>query len=80
NKLKEQIKEEQKAHEETKVKLKNESDKLTQKEKELDEIDLILKAQKNTYSAAIQPLKTVFKEDVRQRVKSAKEKVENVTS
>ncbi|QKX95230.1 MAG: chromosome segregation ATPase [Rapeseed phyllody phytoplasma] len=80
NKLKEQIKDEQKAHEATKVKLKEEENKLIEKTKKFDELDENFKNQKITYSAAIQPLKTVFKEDVRQRIRGAKENVEKVTS
>lgn len=80
NKLKEQIKDEQKSHEETKVELKTESEKLTQKQEKLTKIDLMIQNQKINYSAAIQPLKARIKEDVRQRIKSAKERVENVTS
>ncbi|WP_240992317.1 chromosome partitioning protein ParA [Candidatus Phytoplasma tritici] len=80
NKLKEQIKDEQKAHETTKSTLKTKSEKLTQKTEKLKKIDLIIQDQKLSYSAAIQPLKYRIKEDVRQRVKSAKENVNKVTS
>ncbi|MGM1458862.1 MAG: hypothetical protein ABZF75_00440 [Columbia Basin potato purple top phytoplasma] len=40
----------------------------------------MIKAQENTYSGAIKPLTTKIKEDVKQRINGAKEKVENVTS
>ncbi|WAN63183.1 ATPase [Candidatus Phytoplasma rubi] len=80
NKLKEQIKDEQKAHEETKSTLETESEKLTQKIQDYKLIELKLKTQENSYSTAIQPLKTVFKEDIRQRIKGAKENVNKVTS
>ncbi|WAN63446.1 chromosome segregation ATPase [Candidatus Phytoplasma rubi] len=68
NKLKEQIKDEQKAHEKTKIFLKTRSDKLTQKEEELTKIDLTIKAQENTYSGAIQPFTAKFKKDVNKKV------------
>ncbi|MGL9687877.1 MAG: hypothetical protein ACQBVK_03865 [Candidatus Phytoplasma sp. TWB_XP] len=79
NKLKEQIKDEQKNHKATKVKLKEASDKLIQKTKKFDELDENFKNQK-TWKGAIQPLKACIKEDVRQRINSAKEKVNKVTS
>ncbi|MDO8057542.1 hypothetical protein [Candidatus Phytoplasma gossypii] len=80
NKLKEQIKEEQKAHEATKVELEDETNKLIGNKKEIDELEKIINNQEKTYSNAIQPLKNRFQEDVRQRVKGAKEKVDKVTS
>ncbi|BAD04623.1 hypothetical protein PAM_538 [Onion yellows phytoplasma OY-M] len=80
NKLKEQIKDEQKAHEATKLNLKTESEKLTQKTEKLKKINLTIQEKKVSYSAAIQPLKACIKEDVRQRINSAKEKVNKVTS
>ncbi|QKX95654.1 ATPase [Candidatus Phytoplasma asteris] len=80
NKLKEQIKEEQKAHETTKITLKEKSDQLTTEKEELDKIDKILKNQEKTYSAAIQPLKTKFKENIKQTINGTKENVNKVTS
>ncbi|QKX95092.1 ATPase [Candidatus Phytoplasma asteris] len=80
NKLKEQIKDEQKAHETTKSTLKTKSEKLTQEQEELTKIDLMIKAQENTYSGAIQPLKARIKEDVKQRIRGAMENVNKVTS
>ncbi|MDC9032287.1 ATPase, partial [Columbia Basin potato purple top phytoplasma] len=44
NKLKEQIKEEQKAHEATKITLEDNKNKLNQKVEKLDEINLTIKA------------------------------------
>ncbi|BAD04433.1 chromosome segregation ATPase homolog [Onion yellows phytoplasma OY-M] len=78
--LKEKIKTEKTRHEKTKKTLKEKSDQLTTEKEELDKIDKILKNQEKTYSAAIQPLKACIKEDVRQRINSSKEKVNNVTS
>ncbi|BAD04152.1 conserved hypothetical protein [Onion yellows phytoplasma OY-M] len=72
NKLKEQIKDEQKAHEATKVKLKENSDELTQKTTEYDKIKDTIKNQK-TWKGSIQPFTTKIKDDVNK-------KVENVTS
>ncbi|BAD04462.1 MAG: ATPase [Candidatus Phytoplasma asteris] len=77
NKLKEQIKDEQKAHEETKVQLQTRSDNLTQKQEELTKIDLMIKAQENTYSGAIKPLTTKITNDA---VKITKRTTEKVTS
>ncbi|WP_373375726.1 hypothetical protein [Candidatus Phytoplasma solani] len=76
NKLKEQIKDEQKAHEETKVELNKNKDLLVQKTEELRKIDLMIKAQENTYSGAIQPLITKTANDL---VKTTKTITENVT-
>ncbi|MGM1458947.1 MAG: hypothetical protein ABZF75_00920, partial [Columbia Basin potato purple top phytoplasma] len=80
NKLKEQLKDEQESHEATKVTLKYQSDEITQKNNKLKRINLILKKQNSTYSGAIKPLTTKIKEDVKQRINGAKEKVEKVTS
>ncbi|GLH60903.1 chromosome partitioning protein ParA [Paulownia witches'-broom phytoplasma] len=78
NKLKEQIKDE-KAHEATKEELKEASDELTQTTTEYEKIQKTIYNQK-TWKGSIQPLKACIKEDVRQRINSAKEKVNNVTS
>ncbi|WP_458441775.1 hypothetical Protein psc1_00340 [Candidatus Phytoplasma solani] len=51
-----QLKDEQKAHEETKVKLKEKSDELFEKEVELTNIELELEKQTNTYSGPLQTL------------------------
>ncbi|WP_268849952.1 chromosome partitioning protein ParA [Candidatus Phytoplasma rubi] len=80
NKLKEQIKDEQKAHEATKSDLKIKNNELIEKHKELTKIDLIIQNQKLNYSTAIQPLTTKIKEDVKQGIEGIKEKVEKVTS
>ncbi|PQP79058.1 ATPase [Candidatus Phytoplasma phoenicium] len=72
NKLKEQIKEEQKAHEETKVKLKEEENKLTQQITEYKQIKDTIDNQK-TWKGSIQPFTTKIKDDVNK-------KVEKVTS
>ncbi|PQP79251.1 ATPase [Candidatus Phytoplasma phoenicium] len=77
NKLKEQIKDEQKAHEATKVNLKEKSDELIQTQEELTKIDLMIKAQENTYSGAIKPLTTKITNDA---VKITKRTTEKVTS
>ncbi|BAD04132.1 hypothetical protein ['Chrysanthemum coronarium' phytoplasma] len=79
NKLKEQIKDEQKAHEETKVELKEKCDKLIEKTTEYDQIKKIIDNQK-TWKGSIQPFTTKIKDDVNRNVASVKEKVNKVTS
>ncbi|MDV3199198.1 MAG: hypothetical protein Q8874_01175 [Sweet potato little leaf phytoplasma] len=80
NKLKEQIKEEQEAHEATKVRLKLDGEKLILKQQECDKIEAMIKDQKETYSAAIQPLKNCFKEDINRRKEVLKQRIEKATS
>ncbi|WP_238568793.1 chromosome partitioning protein ParA [Chrysanthemum yellows phytoplasma] len=63
NKLKEQIKDEQKAHEATKVKLKENSDKLTNKITEYDKIKNTIENQK-TLKGSIQPFTNKIKKDI----------------
>ncbi|MDV3166564.1 MAG: hypothetical protein Q8807_02730 ['Waltheria sp.' little leaf phytoplasma] len=80
NKLKEQIKEEQEAHEATKVDLKEKEGKLILKGQEFTKIDKMIKEQTTSYSAAIQPLKNCFKEDINRRKEVLKQRLEKATS
>ncbi|PQP79490.1 ATPase [Candidatus Phytoplasma phoenicium] len=63
NKLKEQIKDEQKAHEATKINLKEKSDELTQKTTEYEQIKNTIDNQ-DTWKGSIQPFTTKIKKDV----------------
>ncbi|QKX95216.1 hypothetical protein [Candidatus Phytoplasma asteris] len=65
NKLKEQIKEEQKAHETTKITLKEKSDNLIQKTTEYEQIKDTIDNQK-TWKGSIQPFTTKIKADVKE--------------
>ncbi|MDO8058986.1 ATPase [Candidatus Phytoplasma australasiaticum] len=67
NKLKEQIKEEQKAHEATKVELKEKGDELTQITTEYKKIEDTIDGQK-TWKGSIQPFTNKIKDDVNKRV------------
>ncbi|WP_373402564.1 ATPase [Candidatus Phytoplasma solani] len=73
NKLKEQLKDEQKAHEKTKITLEERTDKLIEKTFKIKELERILKQQETTYSGAIKPLTTIITND-------AVKITENVTS
>ncbi|MDV3199741.1 MAG: ATPase [Candidatus Phytoplasma australasiaticum] len=71
NVLKERLKVEQKNHKATEVILKDKEGNLTLKTQEFKKIDKMIKDQTTSYSAAIQPLKNRFKEDIKQRVEKA---------
>ncbi|MDO8054125.1 hypothetical protein OC707_01505 ['Opuntia sp.' phytoplasma] len=60
NKLKEQIKDDKKSHEATKVELKGKNDRLIEKTKNFKELDEKIKVPEKTYSNTIQPLKKLF--------------------
>ncbi|MDO8059407.1 hypothetical protein OC683_02210 ['Crotalaria aegyptiaca' phytoplasma] len=64
NKLKEQIKDEQKAHEATRVKLQDEKNTLIEKLEKFDGLEKKINDQTKTYSGAIQPLKNRVKTDI----------------